>query len=150
MWQDKTVYKGEWVKNTIQGWGIYTFEDGRVYSGQWAKNRMHGYGECFYKDGKKYFGFHNMDKKDGFGVFYWPNNKYYIGFWRGGRQNGMGKFIKGKYIRYGIWREGKKQKWFKDQDDFFNSLDPYDEKYYIFFQWDNNKINEFFEIEEKI
>ena len=91
-----------------------------------------------------------MDKKDGFGIFCWPNNKYYIGFWREGKQNGMAKFIKGNHSRYGIWREGKKEKWFDNEDEFINNLDPYDEKYLSLFQWDNNKIGEFFEIDMRM
>ena len=109
---------------------------------------MNGYGECYYKDGKKYFGFHKMDKKDGFGIFCWNNNKYYIGFWKEGKQNGMAKFIKGNHSRFGIWREGKKEKWFNNEDEFINNLAPYDEKYSTFFQWNAYKIIEFFEIKK--
>ena len=111
---------------------------------------MYGYGEYYYKDGKKYFGYYKMDKKDGFGVFYWPSNKYYIGFWREGKQNGMAKFIKGNHSRYGIWIEGKKEKWFNNEEEFINNLDPYDEKYLPIFKWNINKINEFFEIDKRL
>ncbi len=60
----------------------------------------------------------------------------------------MAKFIKGNQFRFGIWREGKKEKWFKNEDEFINNLDPYDERYSSFFQWDVNKINNFFGIEK--
>ena len=143
------MYIGEWKKNIIHGYGIYTFEDGRIYYGEWKKNRIHGYGECYYKDGKKYFGFHKSDKKDGFGIFCWPDNKYYIGFWKEGKQNGIGKFIKGNHSKFGIWKKGKKEKWIDNENQLISYLDPYIEKYLNFFKWDDNKINDFFEIDKK-
>ena len=111
----------------------------------WKKNHIHGYGECIYSDGKKYFGYYKMDKKNGFGIFYWPKNKYYIGFWKDGKQNGMAKFIKDNQIRYGIWKEGKKEKWFKNKEEFIINLNPTDEKYSNFFEWDVTEINDFSE-----
>jgi len=108
---------------------------------------MYGYGECLYNDGKKYCGFFKMDKKNGFGILFWPKNKYYIGFWKDGKQNGMAKFIKGNSCKYGIWNEGKKEKWFKNEEEFLVNLAPIDEKYYCFFQWSIDKINDFFGIE---
>ena len=76
-------------------------------------------------------------------------DKYYIGFWKDGKQNGMAKFIKDNQIRYGIWKEGKKEKWFKNKEEFIINLNPTEEKYFNLFMWDTDKINEFFDIEIK-
>ena len=108
---------------------------------------MHGYGEFTWVEGKKYFGFYKDDKKDGFGIYYWPGDKFLIGFWKEGKQDGVGKCIKGKTIKYGKWKEGKKEKNFSNEDQFFNSFENEDEKYSTLFKWDINKIKIFMEVE---
>ena len=72
-----------------------------------------------------------------------------MGFWNDGKQNGLGKFIKGESVKYGIWNEGKKEKWFNNEKEFSDNLNPSDEKYSTFFRWDITEINKFFDIEEK-
>ena len=143
VWQDQTMYRGEWKSNNMQGYGIYNYIDGREYSGEWKNNQMHGYGEFIWPEGKKYVGFYKNDKKDGFGIYYWPNNRFFIGFWKEAKQNGVGKYIKGDIIKYGIWKEGKREKWFDNEDDFANCLDPRDEKYAPIFQWNKNQLKKY-------
>ena len=69
---------------------------------------MNGYGEFFWIDGKKYFGLYKEDKREGFGLHYQPNKYIFAGFWKDGQKNGLGKYIKGKSVKYGIWKNGKK------------------------------------------
>ena len=137
---------GEWKNNLMVGFGYYSYGGGKYYIGMWKNNHIHGYGECHYADGKKYFGYYKLDKKNGFGIFFWPKNKYYIGFWKEGKQNGVAKFIKNNEIKYGVWKDGKKEKWFKNKEEFIINLNSEDEKYFNLFMWDTNKINEFFDI----
>ena len=146
LWQDQTMYKGEWKCNNIQGYGIYNFIDGRKYSGEWKNNQMHGYGEFIWSEGKKYIGFYKNDKKDGFGIYYWPNNRFFVGFWKEGKQNGIGKYIKGDAVKYGIWKEGKREKWLDSEDDFANCLDANEEKFVHIFQWNKIQLKKFMEI----
>jgi len=40
----------------------------------------------------------------------------------------------------------KKKKIFFNEEQFFNSFEPYEEKYLTIFQWDINKIKEYMEI----
>ena len=127
---------------------MYHFSDGRIYTGQWKNNQMHGYGEFLWKEGKKYYGFYSYDKKNGFGIYYWPGDKYYIGFWRDGKQSGLGKYIKGNNIKYGVWVEGKKDKWFASESEFISNLDPKGEKFLSFFKMDLSQIRTFMEIEQ--
>ena len=141
------MYQGEWKDNIMEGFGIYHFINGRVYKGEWKENKIHGYGEFTWVEGKKYYGFYKNDKKDGFGIYYWPENKFLIAFWKEGKQHGVGKYLKGKTIKYGKWKDGNKEKIFSNEDQFFNSFDQKDEKYSIYFQWDINKLKEFMEIE---
>jgi hypothetical protein len=107
---------------------------------------MHGYGEFIWPEGKKYAGFYKNDKKDGLGMYYWPPNRFFVGFWKDGKQNGVGKYIKGEVIKFGIWEEGKKDKWFINEDEFANCLDPRDERFSSIFQWGKTQLKKFMEI----
>ena len=147
IWQDQTMYRGEWKANNIQGFGIYNYVDGRQYSGEWKDNQMHGYGEFIWVEGKKYIGFYKNDKKEGFGIYYWPNNRFFVGFWKGGKQNGVGKYIKGDSIKFGIWKDGKREKWFDNEEEFSNYLEPKDEKYLSIFQLNKNQLSKYIEID---
>ena len=141
------MYQGEWKNNIMEGFGIYNFVNGRVYIGEWKENKLHGYGEFTWVEGKKYYGFYKYDKKDGFGIYYWPGEKFLLAFWKDGKQNGAGKFIKGKNVKYIKWKDGKKEKIFNNEDQFFNSLEQNEEKYSVYFQWDINRLKTFMEVE---
>ena len=130
----------------MEGFGIYRFANGRIYKGEWKDNKLHGYGEFSWVEGKKYYGFYKYDKKDGFGIYYWPGDKFLIGFWKEGKQEGVGKYIKGKVVKYTRWKDGKKEKIFASEDQFFNNLDQENEQYSAIFQWDIKKIKQFMEI----
>ena len=107
---------------------------------------MDGYGEFTWIEGKKYFGFYKEDKKEGFGIYYWPYDRIFIGFWKEGKQNGVGKFIKDNFIKYGIWKDGKREKWFENEDEFLNSSKS--EKFIDFFLWGLNKIKKYLDLDD--
>ena len=111
---------------------------------------MNGYGEFYWKDGKKYFGYYNNDKKNGFGIFFWPNEKFYIGFWKEGKQNGIAKFIKGNIVKFGIWKDGKKDRCFNNENEFYMEMRNNEQKFIKFFKMTIGEIKNFFEIEESI
>jgi hypothetical protein len=91
---------------------------------------MNGYGEFFWKDGKRYAGFYRDDKKSGFGIYYWSNpNKLYIGFWKYGKQEGIGKYISEDRVKYGLWKNGVKVKWFNNGEEGFQLLNPEERRY---------------------
>ena len=52
----------------------------------------------------------------------------------------MGKYIKGKSIKYGIWKNGKKEKWYNDEEDFLDNLESENIKYKNIFQWSVKKL----------
>ena len=108
---------------------------------------MDGYGEFYWIEGKKYCGFYKEDQKEGFGLYYLLDNSFYVGFWKEGLRNGMSKYIKGKSIRYGIWKNGKKEKWFNNEEEFFDNLESDDEKYKNIFQWSVKQIKKYMKIE---
>lgn len=112
-WPDGTIYEGEWINNKISGYGIITFNDEKVYRGQIENGLMHGFGEFSWPNGNKYIGDYVTDKKEGFGMFMWKKEPLlaYIGFWTDGKQHGCGIRINGKEVRYGLWKEGRKDIW---------------------------------------
>ena len=130
----------------MEGYGIYYFKNGRSYKGQWKESKFHGYGEFTWVEGKKYYGFYKKDLKDGFGIYYWPEEKFYIGFWKEGKQHGVCKYIKRNQIQYCRWKNGKKDKMFMNEDQFFNSFESDEDKFKFFFLWDINKLKEYLEI----
>ena len=78
---------------------------------------MQGYGIYIYADGVRYDGQYFMDKKEGFGVYYWTDGRKYEGWWHKGKQHGLGTYIdnaKGS-IKYGLWENGRRVKWFDEQ-----------------------------------
>lgn len=125
-------------------------KDGRIYCGHWKNNKMEGYGEFLWKEGKKFCGFYKNDKKDGFGIYYWPNSKFYIGFWKDGKQNGIGKYIKDNYIKYGKWKDGKKEKEFISEEEFVNCFNSFEAQYIRIFQWNRETVKNFMKVSEII
>ena len=109
---------------------------------------MNGYGEFIWADGKKFFGFYKNDKKEGFGIYYWPNNRFFVGFWKEGKQNGVGKFIKDDIYKYGVWKNGTREKWFDSEEDFINFMEPKEEKFIFAFKNDIKKLKKFMDLDE--
>ena len=67
--KDNAVYKGDWNKNTITGYGVYQWGDGRIYTGYWDCNNMDNIGILRYPEGKVYEGKFESDKKHGYGFY---------------------------------------------------------------------------------
>ena len=107
---------------------------------------MNGYGEFCWVEGKKYRGFFKEDLRDGFGILFLLNDSFYVGFWKEGQKNGLVKYIKGNSIKYGVWKNGKKEKWFDNEDNFFDTLEFEDEKYKNISQFSINDIKKCMEI----
>lgn len=109
---------------------------------------MHGYGEFLWRDGKKYAGFYVQDKKEGFGIYFWESlNKVYIGFWKNGKQHGVGKYInpkkKDNQIKFGLWKDGHRTKWFSSEEEAMNNLSSQQQKFISLFKHNINDINTF-------
>uniref|UniRef100_A0A3P8RJ35 Radial spoke head component 1 n=1 Tax=Amphiprion percula TaxID=161767 RepID=A0A3P8RJ35_AMPPE len=56
--EDKTSwYKGDWVKNNREGWGVRCYPSGNIYSGDWKNDLRHGEGAMkWLKQGQEYVG----------------------------------------------------------------------------------------------
>ena len=78
---------------------------------------MHGYGFYVYADGVKYDGQFEADRKQGFGIYQWTDGRKYEGYWNKGKQHGLGIYEGSdkKNVKYGIWDNGKRMKWFDEE-----------------------------------
>ncbi|KAI3365588.1 hypothetical protein L3Q82_010663 [Scortum barcoo] len=119
--QEKTSwYKGDWVKNNREGWGVRCYPSGDTYSGEWKNNLRHGEGTMnWVKLRQQYAGMWQNGVQHGRGTHVWilertdgsqysQNNKY-TGDFEQGQRHGQGTFhYAGGAIYEGEWRNNKK------------------------------------------
>lgn len=105
---------------------------------------MHGYGEYHWSDERLYIGYWSNDKKEGFGIHIWANpDKFYIGFWKENKYNGFGCIMNSKMIKYGLWENGERIKWFNDYHDAFRKYNIIEiNKYKLYFPKDLEEAKE--------
>lgn len=113
---------------------------------------MHGYGEFTSHDDSKYYGFFQDDKKHGFGVYYWnikTELRVYVGFWSKGKQDGIGKYINRKGARYGVWNNGERIVWLKDEEVALGNLEKEQKPYKFILRLNLSQINAFLNGEKR-
>lgn len=54
---------------------------------------MDGYGIYTWQDGRYYVGNYKNDKKEGYGVYRWADGRVYLGNWLQGKQDGIGTYV---------------------------------------------------------
>ncbi|KAM8837824.1 radial spoke head 10 homolog B [Spinachia spinachia] len=71
--RDKTSwYRGDWVRNTREGWGVRRYPSGNVYLGEWRNNLRHGEGTMrWLKRGQQYVGTWHNGLQHGRGAHAW-------------------------------------------------------------------------------
>ncbi|MFZ5967378.1 MAG: YceG family protein [Bacillota bacterium] len=80
------TYEGDFGDGSINGFGIWTGEEGELwYEGQWVYDMLEGYGKVYFSDGERYEG----ELKDG---FFHGRGTYYN--------------QQGEIIQEGIWERG--------------------------------------------
>ena len=62
------MYEGHFFDNKFEGKGRYIYNDGSVYAGDWSNGLRHGRGILTKKDGSKYDGTWHNDLQDGSGT----------------------------------------------------------------------------------
>ena len=67
----------------------------------------------------------------------------YIEFFKERKKHGLGKLIHNGNIKYGLWNFGKKEKFFKNEEDFVDNFDENEERYSTYFKWDINKLKKY-------
>ena len=88
----KRKYTGMWTDGFLMGKGRAVFEDGSIYEGDFYQNMRHGKGKIKYADGTFYEGDFKHNRIEGFGKFTGLNHRY-EGSWIDGKMQGAGKSI---------------------------------------------------------
>lgn len=112
LYNNNTLYEGQWKKNKEHGQGRLMTADRKriIYEGAWEKGKMHGQGAYFYpKGGGKYVGGFRQNLRNGHGVYSLPDGSIYDGEFRDNNMNGFGIFRwPDGSIYEGSWRDGKR------------------------------------------
>ena len=87
--QNKTIYKGEYIKNLPKGYGYYeTLHYTR--QGFFDKSKLNGIGLELWDDSTFYQGEYLENKKHGIGLYQWSDKTYYEGEWKNNQMTGYG------------------------------------------------------------
>ena len=110
LYNNGTLYEGEWKRNKEHGKGVLMTADRRrvIYKGEWERGRMHGQGVYYYnqddgyfprrKDdvgeqgGSRYEGDFKENARHGVGKYILPDGSVYEGEWRENLMSGRGTF----------------------------------------------------------
>ncbi|CAM4608507.1 unnamed protein product [Leuciscus chuanchicus] len=113
-------YKGDWVNNSIEGWGKRCYPSGNVYEGQWRNNIRHGEGTMRWVHlNQQYSGQWLNGIQDGKGTHTWfckrvpcsqyPRMNEYRGEFSQGLRHGQGQFLYASGAVYsGEWKHNQK------------------------------------------
>ena len=108
------IYTGEWVKNRMEGHGLYSYYQGEgitpdIYEGSFTADLQHGEGTYTRGDGSFYRGEWHMGKRHGFGHFRWPDGSEYRGYFKDDERHGFGKLQAANGNLYeGMWDCGRR------------------------------------------
>ncbi|ESO07284.1 hypothetical protein HELRODRAFT_76393, partial [Helobdella robusta] len=117
---EKSYYKGDWVANKKQGYGVRKYISGNFYEGEWFENMRHGNGTMHWvMEKQKYIGQWRCGVQEGEGEHTWyikrsPTTHYYLrnsykGSFKNGLRDGCGCFRYACGAFYsGLWRDNKK------------------------------------------
>ncbi|XP_055360682.1 radial spoke head 10 homolog B isoform X2 [Betta splendens] len=119
--QSKTSwYKGYWVKNCKEGWGVRCYNSGNIYFGEWKSNRRHGQGTMRWQKLRQQYAGEWIDGvQHGHGTHVWilqrsnwghySQSNQYTGDFVQGQRHGRGSFYyAGGAVYEGEWKSNKK------------------------------------------
>ena len=107
------TYKGEWLNNKRDGFGVYVYSNGDKYSGEWKDGRRDGQGALWQKTAQTtksltttphravndrlrcvYSGEWRHDVKSGSGKYFYVDGAVYDGEWSNDVRHGLGTFAR--------------------------------------------------------
>lgn len=75
--------------NCKNGHGTYIYDDNTIYEGDFVNGMAEGYGICYYADGDIYAGNWKVHKFEGEGTMYYSSGQIRKGFWSAGQYLGV-------------------------------------------------------------
>jgi len=109
IWQEGETYFGEWKSDQQSGWGEHSWPDSSKYLGFFFENLKEGIGFYQWFDGNSYLGEWKKNSMDGIGRYEWNDGKMYIGEWRNNNLEGFGILLFNNKPKFeGFWHNGKK------------------------------------------
>lgn len=124
-------YKGEWIEESPDGYGIETWNDGSTFTG-FFQDGQKKLGKFTWPDGSTYEGEFNRNNMEGFGIYTFPDKKVFSGEWKNGQLNG--------FVRM-EWKDGKKYigNCDRDKKEGFGILQTINPMKIFLGFWKNNK-----------
>ncbi|MGL6107216.1 hypothetical protein [Romboutsia sp.] len=108
IFNNKERYEGLWKDDKMHCVGKYTYNDGSVYSGDFKHGLIEGMGRYRYANEEIYKGYFINNKRNGKGSLYYRDGSKYIGMWENDAQCGEGKLTKPNGDVYkGEFKDGK-------------------------------------------
>ncbi|CAD8169369.1 unnamed protein product [Paramecium pentaurelia] len=108
IWQDGSIYFGEFSDDSFNGYGQMSFANGNVYLGEWKNGQMQGIGHFIWKsNNQEYIGEYKRNKKNGFGINKFADGRRYIGYFRDGQFDGQAILQKKNHLdKISYWQNG--------------------------------------------
>lgn len=82
-WPSGSSYTGQWSNNTMNGYGVYIFNNPYClrYEGNFVNGKFEGYGVLLYKNGSRFEGNWYKNMKHGRGRIVYPDGRTRDGLW---------------------------------------------------------------------
>ena len=109
IFENGSVYEGSFQNGKFHGQGTYTNVDGGIYTGGWDSGEKSGKGtgKEIYDNGYYEGEFYN-GKRHGQGTYFWTTGSKYTGQWTEGERTGYGTYTwPDGQTRTGNWKDGK-------------------------------------------
>ena len=85
----KDTYRGSFLHNVRNGFGVGTYRDGSAYLGEWSAGVRSGVGRIVYNDGGVYSGEWVANQRAGRGEMLTLHGDYYVGEWAANVRSGV-------------------------------------------------------------
>ena len=105
---DKTVYSGSWINDEMKGHGTMHYPNGDVYEGCFDDGAPNGMGVMSYADGHRIEGQWRDGLAQGFVVQTFPGDSFYCGFCAEGVRSAFGKLERPPALYVGNWEQNQR------------------------------------------
>ncbi|EGD73822.1 hypothetical protein PTSG_05516 [Salpingoeca rosetta] len=105
VYDDESMYIGEWSFDQREGFGLFRFKDGSVYIGEFVEGVPQGFGVHTLVSGSCYAGQFVEGLYQGYGVYTRVNKTQFLGAFKHGIPDGAGRLVTDKgNVKDGLWK----------------------------------------------